>query len=537
MGYTEDDEVFAGDVSFTGSVTGVTSASALSSNSIWTGDQLFKSGRPWCDVRAFGAVGDGVANDTAAIQAAHDAAAALFLPGTVFFPAGTYMINAPIRVVSNVKLEGENAKVSRIRAMSSFSFPDRDTAMIIAQQSTSVPTYFDVASGTGRMYLRDIGIQGNNVAGANGILASSQQPASWENVMVEDCAGYGVAIVDTQQLVVDNLVVLRCGVGVWLNSAFFIWFNGFDVEVSTTTHFRATAQGKTNTTGATTNASTTVTLATPGSDTATFFRASDVGKTITGTNIPASTTILTVVSSGEATISNAATGTGTGITFSWGVQGVCFNVHIFGAHHEGGVADAFYDIKGLYVWSVKDAYIGAINAPVFRIAAGAGKSEDQGSTYVLEQIHLKPETGSTVVLDDVDRGVSLTLDAFKGFIPIFVAPTMRSTGDLQAGTFIGKEGKQVRVGTAPRSTNVYARAATVAYGADVAQLLGGNGTDGTFVDETGTLILKRNAAPADAALANGEVAFWLDQTVGATKVKFKAKDSGGTVRTGEVALS
>src|SRR5688500_10884357 len=53
------------------------------------------------DVRAFGAIGDGVHNDTAAVQAAINA-----LPadgGTVYVPGGTYMIDA----VRNVRLRSQ----------------------------------------------------------------------------------------------------------------------------------------------------------------------------------------------------------------------------------------------------------------------------------------------------------------------------------------------------------------------------------------------------------------------------------------------
>ena len=45
------------------------------------------------------------------------------------------------------------------------------------------------------------------------------------------------------------------------------------------------------------------------------------------------------------------------------------------------------------------------------------------------------------------------------------------------------------------------------------------------------------AAPADAELSNSELAYWFDDTAGAAKVMFKAKDAGGTVRTGSVSLA
>lgn len=56
-------------------------------------------------------------------------------------------------------------------------------------------------------------------------------------------------------------------------------------------------------------------------------------------------------------------------------------------------------------------------------------------------------------------------------------------------------------------------------------------------NKAGFFMTRKVAAPADADLASSELAIWLDATPGATKAMFKAKDSGGTVRTGSVALT
>lgn len=61
----------------------------LSGTNNQTGDFYMGSGRPWCDVRSHGAVGDGVTNDTTAINACITALAAMG-GGNVFFPPGTY---------------------------------------------------------------------------------------------------------------------------------------------------------------------------------------------------------------------------------------------------------------------------------------------------------------------------------------------------------------------------------------------------------------------------------------------------------------
>lgn len=60
--------------------------------------------QPWTDVRAFGAKGDGVADDTVAIQSAISFAEGIH--GVVFFPKGTYKITASLKIPPNVHVDG-----------------------------------------------------------------------------------------------------------------------------------------------------------------------------------------------------------------------------------------------------------------------------------------------------------------------------------------------------------------------------------------------------------------------------------------------
>lgn len=57
------------------------------------------------------------------------------------------------------------------------------------------------------------------------------------------------------------------------------------------------------------------------------------------------------------------------------------------------------------------------------------------------------------------------------------------------------------------------------------------------VTATGALITSLNAAPADGALVAGQLAIWYDDTNGAGKIMFKAKQADGTVKTGSVAVN
>lgn len=57
------------------------------------------------------------------------------------------------------------------------------------------------------------------------------------------------------------------------------------------------------------------------------------------------------------------------------------------------------------------------------------------------------------------------------------------------------------------------------------------------INKDGYVMTRKIAAPADADVATSEMALWLDNTAGATKLMIKAKDSAGTVRTASVALT
>jgi len=63
----------------------------------------FVAKKPWCDVRAFGATGDGTTDDTTAIQ---DAIDSLTDAGIVFLPEGTYKITSAIQLDDSILLKG-----------------------------------------------------------------------------------------------------------------------------------------------------------------------------------------------------------------------------------------------------------------------------------------------------------------------------------------------------------------------------------------------------------------------------------------------
>jgi parallel beta-helix repeat protein len=103
---------------------------------------------PIYNVKDFGAIGDGVTDDTAAIQAALDAAGVT--SGGVFVPEGTYKIASSINLLSNIvvagvgpltKLQASGMSAFRILAASSKNnFTVRDLALVGKRPNTTTPT-------------------------------------------------------------------------------------------------------------------------------------------------------------------------------------------------------------------------------------------------------------------------------------------------------------------------------------------------------------------------------------------------------------
>jgi hypothetical protein len=116
---------------------------------------------------AYGAVGDNITNDTAAVQAAITAAGAAG-GGIVFFPRGVYKVGA-LTLPANVTLEGVAYDTNYTARGSRLS--------LIAGTNASM---FTVPWGTPNIQLRDLHLEGNN---------ASQTGTSWGIYFAGDTVG------------------------------------------------------------------------------------------------------------------------------------------------------------------------------------------------------------------------------------------------------------------------------------------------------------------------------------------------------------
>lgn len=124
----------------------------------------FKGTNPWIDVRAYGAVGDGVTDDRAAIQAAHDAAAAagtsLGFP-TVYFPAGKYLSSAQITWGSVVHAVAGGNVIIQFSSASGKGF------YVSTEFANFTSTTSAVRYGRSRLFEGSFTIENTNGSGSN----------------------------------------------------------------------------------------------------------------------------------------------------------------------------------------------------------------------------------------------------------------------------------------------------------------------------------------------------------------------------------
>ncbi len=162
------------------------------------------------NVKDFGAKGDGVTNDTAAIQAAIDQAAQI--SGEIYFPAGTYIISFnkkrldrtnphALLLVSGVTLRGDGA-VSKIKMAypeNTFVYDDGVTAGF----SVMFTTRGNIRNSN--ITIKDIEIDGNqnsiplavtdlNYERFNGFFLANVQDVAFQNNIVHDVGGNALYI-------------------------------------------------------------------------------------------------------------------------------------------------------------------------------------------------------------------------------------------------------------------------------------------------------------------------------------------------------
>lgn len=154
------------------------------------------------NVKSYGAVGNNSADDTAAIQATFSAASANG-GGTVYIPAGTYMISAALTLPTAVSVVGEGMNISIIRQTNTsanvlYSADNyryatiKDLQIVGPGSGSGVGIYLGFSATTPADFTIQSVIIKN--MGSHGIYTNTAIAASLANVRVQGCGGNGFNI-------------------------------------------------------------------------------------------------------------------------------------------------------------------------------------------------------------------------------------------------------------------------------------------------------------------------------------------------------
>ncbi|MEV4335772.1 glycosyl hydrolase family 28-related protein [Streptomyces sp. NPDC049590] len=207
---------------------------------VWVEAHAVTAGSPsqmtldWLNVvRDFGAKGDGVTDDTAAIQAAINAAAVA--GGTLYFPAGRYTLTAALTWASGVNAVGAGARVSILQSTDQtkdcitgtdvggvtlerlqMSGPGRGFGSAVRLTRYSAPS-------TPSITLRDVLIQS---WGGDGIFCHQLANTVLHRVRVRTCGGVGIHLQAPQDTVLGGASVSMTAVSVEGCVTGGIWLEG-----------------------------------------------------------------------------------------------------------------------------------------------------------------------------------------------------------------------------------------------------------------------------------------------------------------------
>lgn len=158
---------------------------------------------------------------------------------------------------------------------------------------------------------------------------------------------------------------------------------------------------------------------------------------------------------------------------------------------------------------------------------------------------VKIESPTTATNNYAIHTSGLASSLFSGDILMNSDPSFPRTLNAYDGTV---RGKTFTVGTSTLASVARLTAKSSADSDVVAAFQGRGGQTADIVtfgqdttvyskfDKRGRLVMRQTAVPLDADMAAGDLAFYVDATSGAMKLMIKAKDAGGTVRTGSVSL-
>lgn len=208
------------------------------------------------NVRSYGAVGDGVADDSAAVQDTIDAAA--LAGGSVFLPAGTYALTTSLEYADGVLISGAG-RGSTLLAFtgSGYAFGNPTPGSTVSDLAISDLSITYGAASSGGIHLQDtqhstvraVAVTGDTGGHGTAIRVSGASYAAALNNLLDECVlatgQYGVHVSSRSMMTgIHRCRISSMTTGVYHNDGLFTIIRGSAVESNTTgINIEASASG------------------------------------------------------------------------------------------------------------------------------------------------------------------------------------------------------------------------------------------------------------------------------------------------------
>lgn len=170
-------------------------------------------------VKDFGAVGDGVTDDTSKIQAAINYVSALPGSGRIYFPQGNYLISSTLLLSKSIILEGESwYDGNNTGSTASNIYLANNSNCDIIRTKYAGSTYNQTTDFVKGSEIKNLSFNGNSQNQTSVDPVTSQQPvginaknwyfSSIKNCFIYNCKSYGIDVNDHY----ENIVIENCNI-------------------------------------------------------------------------------------------------------------------------------------------------------------------------------------------------------------------------------------------------------------------------------------------------------------------------------------
>jgi hypothetical protein len=342
--------------------------------------------------------------------------------------------------------------------------------------SDGAGTVFCEVQSLQKLYLRDCYLNANSVAGLRGAFFNLQQPSFLDKVRIDNAPREGLRL-SGQHAELENFESIGCEVAVALDSAQFMLFTG-------------------------------------------TFNAEQCNKAVW--TVPSASSLLATPSSSSVC--------------SWDLVHVEMN----SGSGRSTSSSVVFDIEGdahQFRWELVHLGLSVAGQTGWHIHTGAATTSD----YSIGVVRLANASADYKAIYDEDRGITrLAFTDYHGSKQGLDAPQVPSSflyTDPYQFEVLGMDGRVEAWGGNRESVATRTSKPGSTQTGDQYQAQTSGGVRASGFSAGGYPFTMVHSAPADAAVSNGQVMWWLDQTAGTPVVNFKGKDSGGTVFTHSLPAS